>query len=79
MTKLPIKKRIRYKKQMLVTKYLLDKANCDYIWFVSKLASKYVLMKHLISNIRTELRPRGLLQWFSDIDCPRFLLPSGIF
>ena len=42
MTKLPMKEKIGYKKQMLVMKYMRDREDCDYIWSVSDQALKYI-------------------------------------
>ena len=74
MTKLPMKERVRYKKRMLVMKYVRDREDCDYmLWSVWDIVLKSIIMKYLCSNRPTELYPRDVLHWFSDNYCIRFL------
>ena len=54
MTKLPMKERVGYKKQMLVMKCIRDREDCDHMWSVWDLALKIIIMKYLCSNKPTE-------------------------
>ena len=74
MTKLPIRKKVRYKKRrMLVTKYLRDQEDYDNVWS----AWNFVLADGNEGPNEQqqpiELHARDLLQRFSDNDCLRFL------
>ena len=51
---LPIKEGVGFKKRMLVMKYIRDREDCDYTWFVWDLALKIIIMKYLCSNKPTE-------------------------